>query len=92
MHRALAIAALMLGACHAFAQTPAPRPEFQVASTKLNKSENRNLIISPYPGARFTARNASIEAFQVSGALARLTAERYDVEAKADGNPDFAAP
>ncbi len=101
MPRALAIAALTLGACHAFAQTPAPRPEFQVASIKLNKSENRGTMVSPYPGGRFTARNAPllqlielayrIKDFQISGAPAWLAEERYDIEAKAEGDPDFAA-
>ncbi len=101
MPRALAIAALTLGACYAFAQTAAPRPEFQVASIKLNKSESRGTMVSPYPGGRFTARNAPllrlielayrIKDFQISGAPAWLAEERYDIEAKAEGDPDFAA-
>ncbi len=101
MLRALAIAALMLGACHVFAQTAAPRPEFQVASIKLNQSENRGMRVSPHLGGRFTARNAPllqlielayrIKDFQISGAPAWLATERYDIEAKAEGDPGFAA-
>ncbi len=101
MLRASVIAALTFGACYAFAQTPAPRPEFEVASIKPNKSENRSSSVSPYPGGRFTARNAPllrlierayrIKDFQISGAPAWLAEERYDIEAKAEGSPDFAA-
>ncbi|MGB6944941.1 MAG: TIGR03435 family protein [Bryobacteraceae bacterium] len=42
MLRASVIAALTFGVCHAFAQTPAPPPEFEVASINRNKSENRS--------------------------------------------------
>ena len=38
MLRALAVASLALSLCPAFGQPPAPRPEFEVASIKLNKS------------------------------------------------------
>ncbi len=97
MLRALAVAGLMLGACHAFGQPATPRPEFEVASIKLNRSGDRRIMIRPAQGGRFTATNIpmqffinqaySIKDFQLSGAPAWLMSERYDIEAKAEGNP-----
>jgi len=99
MQRALAAAGLMLGACHAFGQPAAPRPEFEVASIKLNKTGDRRIMITPARGGRFTATNIpmqffitqaySIKDFQLSGAPAWLMSERYDIEAKAEGNPSM---
>lgn len=100
MFRALAAAGLMLGACPAFAQPAAPRPEFEVASIKLNKSAGPGLIRA-VPGGRFIATNVPlqfvltvayrIKDFQLSGAPAWLMAERYDIETKAEGNPSMDA-
>jgi hypothetical protein len=42
MLRALAVAGFMLVSCYAFGQSAAPRPEFVVASIKLNKSAAEN--------------------------------------------------
>jgi uncharacterized protein (TIGR03435 family) len=99
MLRALAIAGYLLSACQAFGQAAPPRPEFEVASIKLNKSGDRRIMISPARGGRFTATNIpmqffitqaySIKDFQLSGAPAWLMSERYDIEAKAEGNPSM---
>jgi uncharacterized protein (TIGR03435 family) len=99
MLRALAIAGFLLSACQAFGQAAPPRPEFEVASIKLNKSGDRRIMISPARGGRFTATNIpmqffitqaySIKDFQLSGAPAWLMSERYDIEAKAEGNPSM---
>ena len=97
MLRAMAAAGLALGSCHAFAQPAAPRPEFEVASIKLNKSGDMRVMIQSPGGGRFIASNISlqnlitfaytIKNFQLSGEPAWLLSERYDVEAKAEGNP-----
>jgi uncharacterized protein (TIGR03435 family) len=101
MLRALAVAGILLGACHAFGQQATPRPEFEVASIKLNKSTGAFALARPSPGGRFTLTNIPlqfvitmayrIKDFQLSGAPAWLTSERYDIEAKAEGNPSFDA-
>jgi len=95
MLRGLAVAALALGSCHVFAQ--APRPEFEVASIKLNKSGDLRSMIVPPGGGKFTANNIplqflvtvafQIKDFQLMGAPAWLRSERYDIVAKAAGNP-----
>jgi uncharacterized protein (TIGR03435 family) len=98
MLRALAVASLVLGSCHAFAQpAAAPRPEFEVASIKLNKSADFRAMIMPARGGRFTANNIPLQLlitlayrikdFQLSGAPPWLTSERYDIEAKAEKDP-----
>jgi uncharacterized protein (TIGR03435 family) len=99
MLRAMAVATLLLSPCHAFAQTPAPRPEFEVASIKLNKTADRRVMIRPSAGGRLTATNVPLQMlitiayrlkdFQLSGAPPWLASERYDIEAKAEGNPPF---
>jgi uncharacterized protein (TIGR03435 family) len=101
MLRALAVAGLVLSPCLAFGQAPAPRPEFEVASIKLNKSADMRMMVRPAPGGRFTVTNVPVQMlitmayrikdFQLSGAPAWVMSERYDVEAKADGNPEFDA-
>jgi uncharacterized protein (TIGR03435 family) len=101
MLRAMAAASVALGSCHAFAQPAAPRPEFEVASIKLNKSGDSRLMVLPVNGGRFTARNVllqylvtsayGIKNFQLSGAPPWLLSEHYDIEAKAPGDPSFDA-
>lgn len=99
MLRAWAVAGLVLSSSHAFAQSAAPRPEFEVASIKLNKSGDLRAMIRPPLGGRFTATNIpfqflvtvafQIKDFQLTGAPAWLKSERYDIEAKAAGNPSM---
>jgi uncharacterized protein (TIGR03435 family) len=102
MLRAWAVVGLVLSACQAFGQSaPAPRPAFEVASIKLNKSSGIFPLIGPMPGGRFTATNLPLQVvitmayrikdFQLSGAPPWFMADRYDVEAKADGNPGLDA-
>ncbi|MGP0074894.1 MAG: TIGR03435 family protein [Bryobacteraceae bacterium] len=106
MFRALAVAGLALGVCLAFGQSSdkpaaAPRAEFEVASIKLNKSAEFGGMIRPSPGGRFIGTNIplrfvitvaySIKDFQLSGAPPWLMSERYDIEAKAEGNANFDA-
>jgi uncharacterized protein (TIGR03435 family) len=101
MLRALAGVSLVFVPCGAFGQSAAPRPEFEVASIKLNKSADMRAMIMPARGGRFTATNIALQFlitiayrvkdFQISGAPAWLSSERYDIEAKADGDPGFDA-
>jgi len=98
---AMAVASVVLGPCHAFCQPTPPRPEFEVASIKLNKSADMRMMVRPAPGGRFTVTNVPlqyvvtmayrIKDFQLSGAPPWFLAERYDIEAKADGDPSFDA-
>jgi uncharacterized protein (TIGR03435 family) len=99
MLRELAVAGFLLSSCHAFGQT-SPRPEFEVASIKLNKSADGRIMVMP-AGGRFTATNIPlqflienayrIKDFQLSGAPSWLLSERYDIEAKAEGTPGYDA-
>jgi uncharacterized protein (TIGR03435 family) len=101
MLRAAAIASLLVSSIGAFGQPAAPRPGFEVASIKLNKSGDRRIMIMPARGGRFTATNIplqflitlayDVKDFQISGAPAWLTSERYDIEAKAEGDPGYDA-
>ena len=100
MLRGLAVAGLTLGAVQVSAQpaNPAPdsRPQFEVASIKSDKSEDRRILVGAGQGGRFRATNIplqilitqayEIKPFQLSGTPGWLS-ERYDVEARAEGNP-----
>src|SRR5580700_10959168 len=102
MLRMLTVAALTLTVSQAFAQSGKPLPSFEVASMKLNKSADSRVMVVPAPGGRFTATNVPLQYlvaaaygikqnFQLSGAPAWLLSERYDIEAKAAGDPSFDA-
>jgi uncharacterized protein (TIGR03435 family) len=80
------------------AQSPAPRPEFEVASVKPNTSgTNMVRIMAPPNGGRLTVTNGSlrmlisyaykVKNFDLSGGPGWMDSERYDVVAKApDGS------
>jgi uncharacterized protein (TIGR03435 family) len=95
MLRATAAASPLFSCWCAFGQTAAPQAEFEVASIKLNKSTDPRGMTNTSRG-RFTATNVPLQVlitlaynvkdFQLSGAPAWLTSERYDIEAKAEGN------
>jgi len=80
------------------AQTPTPRPEFEVASVKPNTSgTNMVRIMAPPNGGRLTVTNGSlrmliayaykVKNFELSGTQGWMDSERYDVVAKApDGS------
>jgi hypothetical protein len=94
MLRAMAAASFALISCHALARAAAPRPEFEAASIKLNRS-GESL------GGRFTASNIplqylvtaayGIKNFQLSGAPPWFLSEHHDIEAKAAGDPSVDA-
>ncbi len=91
------VAALVLGVCQAYTQTS--QPEFEAVSIRPNKSGELGESIHPAPGGRFSATNVTaktliewayrVRSFQVSGEPAWVDFERFDVAAKADGNPTF---
>jgi len=93
----MSVAGLLFFACSVFAQSAAPRPEFEVASIKLNKSADFRAMMRPSRGGRFSATNFPLQFliakaykvrdFQLSGAPSWLLSERYDIEAKAEGDP-----
>jgi uncharacterized protein (TIGR03435 family) len=96
MTRIIFAAALFTGVV--YAQTaPSDRPQFEVASIKPNTSGNGLVMIRPPVGGRFTATNATLNMLvgiaykvrsnQISGGPAWAASERYDILAKADGNP-----
>jgi uncharacterized protein (TIGR03435 family) len=100
MLRAMAAASLVVSSCIAFGQSAAPRPAFEVASIKLNKSGNPRVMVAPIRGGRYTVTNIPLQYLvtaaygiknnsQFSGAPAWLLSERYDIEAKAEGDPSF---
>lgn len=80
-------------AAAAFAQTP--RAEFEVASIKPNPAGDNRVSIQMAPGGRWIANNVTIKMliqqaynvkdFQITGAPAWLSSERFDINAKAEG-------
>ncbi len=107
MLRTWTVAGLSLSACQVFgqsfsSQTTASRPGFEVASIKLNKSGDSRVMTLPVRGGRFTATNIPLQYLigaayhitnsqQLRGAPPWLLSERYDIEAKAEGDPSFDA-
>jgi uncharacterized protein (TIGR03435 family) len=75
------------------AQSPAARPQFEVASIKPNTSGNNMVMVRPPVGGRFTATNARLrmliglaynkQDFEISGGPAWLGSDGFDIEAKA---------
>ena len=104
MRRGWALPGVVVAACWALGQPSAPLPGFEVVSIKPDKSGDLRMNIHPSPGGRFTATNVTAKAliewaygmreFQLSGEPAWADSERFDVAAKADGNPryDFLQP
>ena len=92
-----AVAALASG------QTPqaAARPEFEVASVKLNPSGNGGFGIRTLPGGRLVATNISLKRliavaysltdYQIFGEASVIETPRYNVDARAGGPADLAA-
>ena len=88
------IAAATLLAVTAFAlfAQPAARPKFEVASIK--PSTERGFMVRPLPGRliataslRVLMQNAyAMQPFQIVGGPDWINSERYEIEAKADGN------
>jgi uncharacterized protein (TIGR03435 family) len=75
----------------------APRAVFDAASVKLNTSGDPRASLQPLPGGRFTTTNLPIRAvirfaydiqdFHLEGGPGWLVGDRYDIVAKAEGDP-----
>jgi uncharacterized protein (TIGR03435 family) len=100
-----AVASLALSFCVAFGQTAtppaAPLAEFEAVSIKPSKSGDRPGGMHASRGGRLNAANVTLGELirwayqvrdsQISGAPGWVNSERYDVAAKADGNPRYDA-
>jgi uncharacterized protein (TIGR03435 family) len=76
-------------------------PAFEVASVKPNKTGSNRVNVMPQPGGRFTATNVSVmdliaiaygngvpfPRVNILGAPSWVSRDRFDIVAKADGNP-----
>jgi uncharacterized protein (TIGR03435 family) len=93
------ISILLLAAAYGVFGQQAARPEFQIASVKPNTATvHRGMMVLPQPGGRFTAENApllmimqnayAVQAYQVVGGPSWINSERYDIEAKPEGEVD----
>jgi uncharacterized protein (TIGR03435 family) len=79
---------------------PAQGLKFEVASIKPDETDDGKMAIQPLAGGRFVARNVTLEIlmrnayrvqeFQIRGGPGWIHSQRYDVEAKAEGNPGMA--
>ena len=75
----------------------AQSPAFEVASVKPNKSGDVQALMYPQPGGHFTATNVTLRALiigahdlqdsQLSGGPDWLDRDRFDIVAKAEGDP-----
>jgi uncharacterized protein (TIGR03435 family) len=97
---------LAVGAVSALrAQAPAPDtkpPAFEVASVKQNKSGENNGMMTGLLTSRFTATNVllrnfiifayQIQGFQLEGGPSWIASDRFDIVAKAEGNPPPQVP
>jgi uncharacterized protein (TIGR03435 family) len=85
----------LLNAPPACAQSPAESSEFEVASIKINARGGSGAYVQALPGrlvmANFSLRSLIIFAYgvkdyQISGDPPWISSDRYDVQAKAEGN------
>jgi uncharacterized protein (TIGR03435 family) len=87
------------------AQAPAPDtkpPAFEVASVKQNKSGENNGMMTGLLTSRFRATNVllrqlitfayQIQGFQIEGGPGWISSDRFDIVAKAEGNPPPQVP
>jgi len=89
MRTVIPITSFLLSFVPAFAQAPAARPEFEVASVKRNLSGSRPWLVPPVEG-RFTATNVTLRLLirvgwpqKVSGGPSWVVTDGYDVSAVA---------
>jgi len=77
---------------------PASLPTFEVASVRRNESGPGEQFFMRQPGGRFSVRNMPVRAlitfayglqdFQLQGGPDWITADRFDIVAKAEGDPE----
>ena len=87
MHTIIPITGFLSSFAPAFAQVPAARPEFEVASVKRSLAGNRPWLVPPV-GGRFTATNVTLELLirvgwpqKISGGPTWVVTDGYDVSA-----------
>jgi uncharacterized protein (TIGR03435 family) len=96
----VAVGALNASSLAAGAQSPAATSHgraFEVMSVKPNKSGDQRFTMEPLPGGRITVVNAPLrllirlayrlQDFQIVNEPSWLNSERFDIVAKAEGNP-----
>jgi|SRR5271157_1654696 len=81
----------------AFGQTSPAPPAFEVASVKLASPDEHIVDFRVYPGGRLRVTNQTlnvilrqaygVEHYQIAGGPAWLDTDRFDIEAKAQGEP-----
>jgi uncharacterized protein (TIGR03435 family) len=93
MRTLVPIAGVLLSIAPAFAQAPAARSEFEVASIKKNLSGDRPWLVPP-AGGRFTATNITLQRLigvgwphKLSGGPSWINTDGYDVSAKEPERP-----
>jgi uncharacterized protein (TIGR03435 family) len=89
MYTLISIASFLFSFAPSFAQAPAARPEFEVASVKRNLLESRPWLVPPV-GGRFKATNVTLRLLigvgwpqKVSGGPSWVVTDGYDVSAVA---------
>src|SRR4030095_2642545 len=98
VRRSLVAIALLISFARAFAGQAQNAPAFDVVSVKPSDAPNeQTTAIFVQPGARYTSINMTLRMLvktaygvhddQVAGGAAWIATERFDVTAKAEGNP-----
>ena len=92
----------VLGLPAILAQAPDPLPSFEVAAVRENRSGEGGQFIRRQPGGRFNATNMPVRAlitfayqlqpFQLEGGPDWVRSARYDIVAKAEGDPPPVPP
>src|SRR4029079_2668597 len=97
MRSYLAVAAVISAGIVAGAQAPALGPTFEAATVKPSDPGAQGQFCRRQPGGRFSTSNMPVRElvrsaygvhdFQLDGVPAWASSERYDVTAKAEGDP-----
>src|SRR4030095_14560884 len=97
VRRSLVAIALLISFARAFAGQAQNAPAFDVVSVKPSDAPNEQTASFVQPGARYTAINMTLRMLvktaygvhddQVAGGAAWIATERFDITAKAEGNP-----
>lgn len=95
LHRLLSASALLASAAYS-------QQTFDVATIKPNAANDNRVMIRMLPGGNFTASGVTLKQligqafnmrdFQISGGPGWISAERFDINAKAEGLPDRVPP
>src|SRR4026209_1325328 len=92
-----AVTMALLNAPRLHAQPAVSAPSFEVASVKANKAGEPGSRIRLEPGGRITVSNYSLrglvqfayqlQGFQIEGGPGWISSDRFDIVAKAEGDP-----